>query len=359
MFKKILSIAIIILVGYSGIAQVGIGTTSPDASSALEVNATDKGFLMPRMTTAQKDAIATPAVGLQVYDTDTKSVWTYDGTVWKEGSGGAGKFVDGATPDIAYYGGRVGIGRNSFSTGHTLYVERKNTEGSNVPVKIDAIKEGSGTGSTLYGMGAQANNQGTGTINYAIGTQGIALNAAGGTISNAVGSWPQLTNSGNVTWGAGLVIETANNSGTIGTGYGANINVSNKSGASMGQASIGSFYVDNAGTITGNSYGLWIGGTGSGSVSGNSYALYIATPFSNVSGNNFALYSENTADSYIEGNVGFGTQTPARKVHISGAMRLEPQASAPVNGALGDLYVGTDGKLYFHNGTAWKEVQLN
>jgi len=359
MFKNILSIAIILLVGYSGIAQVGIGTTSPDASSALEVNATDKGFLMPRMTTVQKEAIATPAVGLQVYDTDTKSVWTYDGTAWKEGSGGAGKFVDGATPDIAYYGGRVGIGRNSFSTAHTLYVERKSTEGSNVPVKVDAIKEGSGTGSTLYGMGAQANNKGTGVVDYAIGTQGIAINASGGTISNAVGSWPQLNNSGNVTWGAGMAIENINNAGTMTTAYAENITISNKAGATMGRASISSMYFNNAGTITGNSYGLWIGGTGNGTVGGNSYALYIDTPFSNVTGSNFALFSNNTADSFFNGNVGFGTETPARKVHISGVMRLEPQASAPANGALGDIYVGTDGKLYFHNGTAWKEVQLN
>jgi hypothetical protein len=156
-----------------------------------------------------------------------------------------------------------------------------------------------------------------------------------------------------------MAIENINNAGTIATAYAENISMTNKAGASMGQASISSMYFDNAGTITGNSYGLWIGGTGSGSVSGNSYALYIATPFSNVSGSNFALYSENTADSYINGNVGFGTQTPVRKVHISGVMRLEPQASAPANGALGDIYVGTDGKLYFHNGTAWKEVQLN
>ncbi len=359
MFKNILVIALVSLTGFTGMAQIGIGTTNPDASSALDITATDKGFLMPRMTTAQKGAIASPAIGLQVYDTDTKSVWTFDGAAWKEGSGGAGKFIDGASPDIAYYPDRVGIGRNQFSTGHKLYVEKKTTDGSNVPVKIDAIKEGAGAGTTLYGMGAQANNKGTGTINYAIGTQGITLNAVGGNISNAVGSWPQVTNSGNITWASGVVVENVNNSGTIGTGYGSNINVSNKSGASMGQASIGSFYIDNSGTVTGNAYGVWIGGAGSGSVGGNAYALYLSTPYSNVTGDKFALYSDNADASYFAGNVGFGTKTPARKVHISGVMRLEPQPSAPANGALGDLYVGTDGKLYFHNGTTWKEVQLN
>ena len=57
------------------------------------------------------------------------------------------------------------------------------------------------------------------------------------------------------------------------------------------------------------------------------------------------------------GNVGIGITNPQRTLHIKDVLRLEPQASAP-SGGLGDLYVGTDGKLYFHNGAAWKEVSL-
>jgi len=52
-------------------AQVGIGTTSPDASSALDVFATDKGVLIPRLTAAQRNAIPNPANGLIVYNTDS------------------------------------------------------------------------------------------------------------------------------------------------------------------------------------------------------------------------------------------------------------------------------------------------
>lgn len=51
-------------------AQTGIGTTTPNASAKLEVAATDKGFLAPRMTAAQKTAISLPATGLLVYQTD-------------------------------------------------------------------------------------------------------------------------------------------------------------------------------------------------------------------------------------------------------------------------------------------------
>ncbi len=50
--------------------NVGIGTTTPNASSALDVVANDKGILVPRMTSAQRTAIASPANALLVYDTD-------------------------------------------------------------------------------------------------------------------------------------------------------------------------------------------------------------------------------------------------------------------------------------------------
>ena len=59
-------------------SQVGIGTTSPDSSSMLDVSSTTQGFLTPRMTTAQKLAIASPANGLMVFDTTLKAFNYYD-----------------------------------------------------------------------------------------------------------------------------------------------------------------------------------------------------------------------------------------------------------------------------------------
>jgi hypothetical protein len=62
---------------------VAIGTTSdPVASAAIEVVSTTKGFLPPRMTTTQKNAIATPAEGLVVMDITTHKLCVYDGTSW-------------------------------------------------------------------------------------------------------------------------------------------------------------------------------------------------------------------------------------------------------------------------------------
>jgi hypothetical protein len=54
-------------------SQTGIGTTTPHASAKLEVSASDKGFLLPRMTAAQRTAIANPANGLLVYQTDVEA----------------------------------------------------------------------------------------------------------------------------------------------------------------------------------------------------------------------------------------------------------------------------------------------
>src|SRR6476659_708106 len=59
----------------------GIGTTSPNASSLLEVKSTTKGILIPRMTQTQRNAIATPATGLLIYQTDkTPGFYYYSGT---------------------------------------------------------------------------------------------------------------------------------------------------------------------------------------------------------------------------------------------------------------------------------------
>ena len=66
--------------------QVGIGTDSPDASAILELDVSDyaannkKGFLPPRMTTAQRDAIASPAEGLTIYNTSVKCIEFHNGS---------------------------------------------------------------------------------------------------------------------------------------------------------------------------------------------------------------------------------------------------------------------------------------
>ncbi|MBK6966766.1 MAG: hypothetical protein IPH20_23420 [Bacteroidales bacterium] len=62
--------------------NVGIATTTPDPSALLDVSSTTKGFLPPRITTAQRNAIAAPAEGLVIYNTSEKALNVYDGTAW-------------------------------------------------------------------------------------------------------------------------------------------------------------------------------------------------------------------------------------------------------------------------------------
>ncbi len=72
-------------------AQVGIGTISPAASVQLEVQSTSKGFLPPRMTLAQRDAMPSPVAGLQIWCTNcgnSGETQVYNGTQWTNMIGG-------------------------------------------------------------------------------------------------------------------------------------------------------------------------------------------------------------------------------------------------------------------------------
>jgi hypothetical protein len=65
--------------------SVGIGAnTSINASAILDVTSTTQGFLPPRMTTAQRDLIGTPAAGLIIYNTSTSTHQGYNGSTWND-----------------------------------------------------------------------------------------------------------------------------------------------------------------------------------------------------------------------------------------------------------------------------------
>ena len=60
-----------------------IGTDTQETSAALAVSSTTQGFLLPRMTAAQRGDIASPATGLMVYQTDaTAGIYVYNGSSW-------------------------------------------------------------------------------------------------------------------------------------------------------------------------------------------------------------------------------------------------------------------------------------
>ena len=75
-------------------AQVGVGVAAENIhpSAEMEVKSSTKGFLPPRMTKAERDAILTPAAGLLIYQTDgdetnPTGLYFFDGIAWKNGLG--------------------------------------------------------------------------------------------------------------------------------------------------------------------------------------------------------------------------------------------------------------------------------
>jgi hypothetical protein len=96
-----------------------VGGSSINASAKLQVDSTTQGFLPPRMTTTQKNAIVTPATGLQVYDATLNVPSYYNGTAWVDsganiynsnGTLSGNRTVTMAGNSINFSGGNIGIG---------------------------------------------------------------------------------------------------------------------------------------------------------------------------------------------------------------------------------------------------------
>ena len=88
--------------------SVGIGTASPNASAALDVNSTSKGLLLPTMTQTQRNGISNPATGLLIFQTDnTPGFYYFNGSTWAAlggaAAGGGGSSGYNATSNTLIY----------------------------------------------------------------------------------------------------------------------------------------------------------------------------------------------------------------------------------------------------------------
>ena len=148
-------------------AQIGIGTSSPAPSAQLDVTSTTKGFLPPRMTTVQRDAIVSPATGIQIYNTTTNTNDYFNGTIWTT-SGFSG------TLPIA-----IGIGTNSPAPSAQLDVT-STTKGFLPPrmttVQRDAIFSPA-TGLQVYNTTINTNDYYNGAA-WISGSSGAQVTAA-------------------------------------------------------------------------------------------------------------------------------------------------------------------------------------
>ena len=76
------------------------GSSSIDPSASLQLDSTSKGVLPPRMTSTQRNAIAAPAIGLVIFNTDSGVLNTYNGTNWRSAEGNpVGTVLDFAGTD--------------------------------------------------------------------------------------------------------------------------------------------------------------------------------------------------------------------------------------------------------------------
>lgn len=170
-------------------AQVGINTTTPSDKAILDITSSDKGVLIPRLTTIQKNAInpnATTDKGLQVFDTDTNTVWYWNGIEWIENSG-----------------------KNIYNSDGTLIANRVITQGNNTLSFQSNSTNGFSIDGTTLSVDAANNRLGIGTTtptetvdvtgnikfsaalmpNNSAGTDGQVLTSSG---SNASPTWTTI-----------------------------------------------------------------------------------------------------------------------------------------------------------------------
>ena len=142
-YLKLVSITMLLsLLTFFGNAQ-NVAVTddesyTADPSAMLDVKSLTKGLLVPRLTTTQRNAIASPAKGLLVFDTDVEKFYFYDGTEWKNLSAEGIWLLNGNNLYLSNENKRVGIGVSnansklevkadaSFGENDTLFVVKDN-----------------------------------------------------------------------------------------------------------------------------------------------------------------------------------------------------------------------------------------
>ena len=355
--KKCILVIGIILFTFGTMAQsIGIGTTIPHASAALEIKANNKGLLMPRTSTTSRTGIASPAKGLMLYDTTTGSFWFHNGSAWTQMNAGGGTWLlagnSGTTPATNFIGtkdnqslrfrvnnnwaGEISVGLRNTSLGYDAG-KAVTTGDNNTAIGNNAlIANTTGTINTAIGAYTLA---ATSTSNYNVAVGGYALNKnTSGTQNTATGVFSLgSNNTGYQNTAAGFYSLYSNAGGFSNAAFGDQALTSNTSGnynVAVGEAALGSSQTgdDNVGIGDG---ALGKNTNGFGNTATGSSALY-----ANVGG------SYNSAFGYNAGvtNAGLNNAT---------AIGANAQVSASNTMQLGDdnvTNVNTNGNITVQNG---------
>ena len=165
--KKLAFFLVSLLMVVAGLQaqNIGIGTINPDANAQLEIASNSKGILIPRLTSVQMNAIASPPIGLMVFNTDSAAFAYRNASAWV--------FLKGNNNGSNNWNtlGNAGTNSNTHFIGTTdnqdLVFKRNNVRAGLVNVN-----------NTSFGVGA-LNPASTGLINTAIGTNALRRNTSG------------------------------------------------------------------------------------------------------------------------------------------------------------------------------------
>ncbi len=202
MKATILSLVFIVF-GFTAYAQIGIGTTNPAATAALDIESTTKGLLFPRLTQTQRNAITNPALGLMIFCTNCAAQGEpqfYNGTSWVNMIGGAASTAQAQPPYTIgqeVLGGKVGYILQSGDPGYDANVQHglivatsdqstgaqwgcKGTVMSNNPQGTNVVN-----GTSAIGRG----NTNTQNIISECATSGIAARICGDLVQGGYSDW--------------------------------------------------------------------------------------------------------------------------------------------------------------------------
>ena len=253
--RKVTVLLIAILKFMPALTQsVGIGTTNPNSSAALDITDNTKGLLIPRMTTTAINAIANPAKGLMVYDTLLNQLTVNMGTA--------------ASPDWQTIVAKSGWGVNGNSGTNPFINFLGTTDRAPLVFKVNNARAayidtgGNYTYNTSFGYKALGKNS-NGNLNTANGFYSLFSNTTG--YQNTANGFYSLESntSGSYNTAIGNEALNSNTSGTSNTAIGLSSLHANTYGnynTSVGSASMirttGSQYNTAIGYYAGSSYDL-------------------------------------------------------------------------------------------------------
>ncbi|HLP62911.1 tail fiber domain-containing protein [Flavobacterium sp.] len=368
--KRILLLQLFLITAF-GFAQVGVNTTTPDPSSMLDISATNKGVLVPRVslpnvTTTQLDGTNTAATGLLIWNTNAATTggngvgfYYFNGTQWMPITQTSttdhdiyevgGTIAPDAITDNKYTQGSLTIGTNTAATGvldvdnatKTTSVDVNNTFATN-PIGIDVNLTSNAAGKTgiktqFNGTAATGNNSFIQNTDNMVGnTNRTAINNDfSGTSSSISTSITGLKNDFKSTSNYYAILYGVSNSFASTTnawGYGM-VNAFTNGGSTPSFGVVNAFNGTSTGDVTGfsnssnNRSGTIMGlensfsGTGdgihfgisnflNGTGTGTKYGVFNIIP-STAGGTHYGIYSDvqksGSFAGYFLGNVSIGT----------------------------------------------------